>query len=388
MAGKEVVGAFKKIFSENLGARPGETVLVFTDVMPDPSRVEPVERERREGLIKLAKAASEAAGETGLNVRYLEYPALESHGTEPGPELWRLAFGEEAVRRLEKGGLLDAIINKSAAAGQLDEAGRIVRANKDAAVDAVVALSNNSTSHTRFRDLLTSEAEARYASMPLFEEDMLWGSMDVDWPTVERRAAALAEGLKNGEEVRVTTPDGTDISFSIKGRTARLDTGVLTEPGSFSNLPAGEVYLAPVEGSANGVLVLNWAPNQRLESPLRVSVADGFVGDVAGDDPYAKRLTAGLDKNRMNRNIAELGIGVNDKASRPDNILESEKILGTVHIAFGDNSSMGGKVSTPFHQDFVFFRPTLTVARGGVKTVLIREGRLLTGGADDQNPAG
>ncbi|MDP2168583.1 MAG: hypothetical protein Q8J64_09675, partial [Thermodesulfovibrionales bacterium] len=81
---------------------------------------------------------------------------------------------------------------------------------------------------------------------------------------------------------------------------------------------------------------------------------------------------------KENANIAELGIGTNDRAKRPDNILESEKILGTVHIALGDNISFGGRVKAAFHQDFVFFRPTvLLIDRAGKKTELMREGILL-----------
>ena len=74
---------------------------------------------------------------------------------------------------------------------------------------------------------------------------------------------------------------------------------------------------------------------------------------------------------------AELGIGTNEKASRPDNILESEKILGTIHIALGDNSTFGGKVRTPFHQDFVFFKPTVTlILTGGKRKLLLQRGKL------------
>lgn len=377
MDSHDITGALKEVYRVNLGARPGETVLVFTDTIPPDAHIEPVERSRREGLIRVARAASEAALLMGLKVRYIEFPALGSHGSEPDTELWRLAFGDAAASMLQSEGLLDAIKGKRATPEEVGRAREVVRKNRDGAVDAVVALSNYSTSHTRFRDLLTSEAGARYASMPLFEEDMLWGSMKVDWSLVEKRARAIASKVTGGEYVRVTTPDGTDITLGITGRTAHMDTGMMTEPGSFSNLPAGEVYIAPVEGTADGTLVLNWAPNSRLESPLTVTVRDGLVKDVLGDDPYAARLLDGLNARADNRNIAELGIGVNDMATRPDNILESEKILGTIHIAFGDNSSMGGVVSTPFHQDFVFFRPTVTVVRGGSETVLIRDGEHL-----------
>jgi len=379
MDDKDTREALRKIFNVNLGAKNEETALIFTDLIPPGADIDPVERTRREGLVGLAREASAAAESLGLKARYLEFPALPSHGSEPEPALWRMAFGDKAVATLEAEGILGAIRDKRAGTKDIERAREIVRANMDAAVDMVVALSNNSTSHTRFRDLLTSEAGARYASMPLFEEDMLWGSMDVDWGLVESRAAALAKGMSGGESVRVTTADGTDITFDIRGRQPQMDTGNLTAPGSFSNLPAGEVYLAPLEGTANGLLVLNWAPNRRLKSPVRVTVTDGFAEEVEGDEPYVEKLRQGLGIRRENRNIAELGIGVNDRASRPDNILESEKILGTVHIAFGDNSSMGGRVSTPFHQDFVFFSPTLTVYIRGEGRILLDDGKLLAG---------
>jgi leucyl aminopeptidase (aminopeptidase T) len=90
-------------------------------------------------------------------------------------------------------------------------------------------------------------------------------------------------------------------------------------------------------------------------------VNDGSVSAVSGPDEYAGYLTMKLSERKENSNIAELGIGTNDAATRPDNILESEKILGTIHIALGDNSSFGGTIKTPFHQDFVFFKPTVTL---------------------------
>ena len=374
------IEALKKIYTVNLTAIRGEKALVFTDTITSGAAVSQTERVRREGLVRVARAAADAGRSLGLEVRYLEYPALGSPGLEPGRELWRLAFGDDAVDALEGSGLLGALMEKRADEAQMEEARAVVKGLAGDSVDVVVALSNFSTTHTRFRALLTEAAGARYASMPMFEEDMLYGSMDVDWEAVEKRCGAVAGALEDGESVRLTTDDGTDISFGIKGRKVYRDTGILKEPGSVSNLPAGEVYLAPVEGTADGILVLNWAPDRRLASPLRAAVKGGLVTGVTGDDPYVDELRANLERRPDNRNLAELGIGTNEKAKRPDNILESEKIMGTVHMAFGDNTSMGGSVSAPFHQDFVFFGPTLVVrtAQGEERTILDR-GRLLFG---------
>lgn len=373
---ERLADALERIFTVNLGAAPGERVLVFTDTIPDGLLIDEVERSRREGLVRIARAAADAGRRLGMDVLYTDFPALGSHGMEPGAGLWRLAFGDGAISELEKTGLLDLLREKKAVAEDVRRARDIVEKFKDEAVDAIIALSNHSTSHTRFRDLLTSVAGVRYASMPLFEEDMLGGSMSADWDAVEKKSRSVASMVEGAARARITTPDGTDIAFSIEGRTPMLDTGMLKEPGSFSNLPAGEVYLAPVEATAEGVLVLNWAPNRKLHSPVKVKVEKGRAREVSGDEPFVAEFIENLDRFPDNRNIAELGIGTNDRASRPDNVLESEKILGTIHIAFGDNSSMGGKVSTPFHQDFVFFRPTLTVEKNGLVQAVIIDGKL------------
>ncbi|NOZ69211.1 MAG: peptidase, partial [Deferribacteres bacterium] len=115
----------------------------------------------------------------------------------------------------------------------------------------------------------------------------------------------------------------------------------------------------------------------RLEEPVTLHVGKGLVEEVEGSEPYAEYLREKLSERDDNRNIAEFGIGTNNMASRPDNILESEKISGTVHIALGDNSSFGGRVSTPLHQDFIFFRPTVTLISGedGSREILLNNGR-------------
>jgi leucyl aminopeptidase (aminopeptidase T) len=124
--------------------------------------------------------------------------------------------------------------------------------------------------------------------------------------------------------------------------------------------------------------VLEWGPTRQLKSPITLQVKDGYVVDVSGKDEYTEYLRKKLGERRENGNIAELGIGTNKAARRADNILESEKILGTIHIALGDNSSFGGNVKTPFHQDFVFFQPTVTLIRkDGSKKDILKAGKLL-----------
>lgn len=374
--------ALRAIYRVNLGARPSERVLVFTD---RPSRREALtaaDALRRENLRHIALMAAETGKALCREIIFVEYPAGGVHGKEPPRKLWEAAFGQKAVEALDEAGLLRPILIKTIRGEKIGEAEKILLRYRKHAVDAVVALSNYSTSHTSFRQFLTALRGARYASMPLFEAEMLAGAMAVDWRALAGRTLEAAKVLRKAGHVRIRTPEGTDISFSTQGRKIHADTGIITRPGAFGNLPAGEVYLAPVEGTAEGRLVLLWAPTRKLASPIEVTVKNGLATDVEGEDEFAKELAGRLRERRENANIAELGIGTNPRASRPDNILESEKILGTVHIALGDNSSFGGTVRTPFHQDFVFFRPTVTLeTKTGEKLTLLEDGKLLEGGS-------
>lgn len=370
--------SIRAIYTTNLGVKKGEKVLVFTDRIRETELVDDHDLCRRERLRDIALLTAEIGKSFTKRIVFHEYPAAVSHGVEPPEELWRLAFGEKTVKGLVRAGLLGPILTKTVSDDEIKKAEAIIRAKINPRVDAVIALSNYSTSHTRFRDLLTRICKGRYASMPLFDVSMFEGSMDVDWKALAKRTRSIAGMVDKAETVKITAPSGTHFSLSKSGRRAMPDTGILTKPGSFGNLPAGEVYLAPLEGTAEGKLVLHWAPTRELQSPITLTVKKGSVVGIEGEEPFAKALKAKIEERKENANIAELGIGTNDRAKRPDNILESEKIFGTIHIALGDNSSFGGKVQTPFHQDFVFFKPTVVlIDKDGIKTTLLRDGKLI-----------
>jgi len=370
--------AFAALFTTNLGLQPGERIVVFSDtIRPDEAPL-PTDRDRRERLLQAAEALGRYARENHGNASFLAYPATTAAGTEPPEPLWRTVLGEAIVDRLAAAGLLERLLRKEANPEELEQARAIVLERPTDVARVVVALADRSTSHTRFRSLACA-AGARYASLPNFDPTMFSTSMRVDWPALAQRTARLAEVVNRAEELRLVCPNGTSMRFDKRGRIAKGDDGLLTSPGSFGNLPAGEVYLAPLEGTSEGTMVLEYAPTRQLASPLVLSVREGRVTAVVGDEPYREKLAAMFAASELNRNIAELGIGTNDRASRPDNILEAEKILGTVHIALGDNSGFGGTVSTPFHEDYVFYRPTLTaLLANGREEILLADGKLLS----------
>jgi aminopeptidase len=368
--------AFQSLFTVNMGVQRGERILVFSDTIR-PDEGQSVEDDRRLRLFQAARDAAEFASATYGNAGFVSFPATVASGVEPPENLWRGAFGDAVVDSLVSGGILPALLAKQATGGQVERAKEIVLSGRESVADVVIAMSNNSTSHTRFRTLLNL-AGARFASLPHFDPDMFFSSMRVDWILLAERTKQLAERINRAAEITVETSNGTRMRFGKKGRVAAGDDGLLTKPGSFGNLPAGEVYLAPLEGTSEGVMILEYAPMRRLVSPLELLVRDGKVAEIRGDEPYRKVLEEKFDRSDLNPNIAELGIGTNDRATRPDNILEAEKILGTIHIAFGDNSAFGGTVSTPFHEDYVFYGPTLTaLGENGAKEILLSEGKMV-----------
>jgi leucyl aminopeptidase (aminopeptidase T) len=369
--------AFRSLFEINMGVRKGERILVFSDTIRSDETPLPADADRRARLRETAQAAAGFAGDNYGNASFISYPATPAPGVEPPELLWREALGDVVVEALDNDGIFRALLTKTASGEQLARAEKIVFAGKGSVADVVVAMANHSTSHTRFRTLVNL-AGGRFASLPNFDPEMFFSSMQVDWPLLVERTARLAEEVNGAAEIEVQCPNGTIMRFLKSGRVAAADDGLLTAPGSFGNLPAGEVYLAPLEGTSEGVMVVEYAPTRGLVSPLELVVKGGRVVEIRGDEPYRAKLEQKFAESDKNRNIAELGISTNDRATRPDNILEAEKILGTIHIALGDNTGFGGTVSTPFHEDYVFYRPTLTViAKDGSARILLDDGKLM-----------
>jgi aminopeptidase len=359
----------RRLFAENFRLRKSERVLVFAD---RPVRGEAVGIER----YRCARLAADVAGEMGAEALFLSYDPTGTHGTEPPEALWESCFGEEAVSRLRQRGLLGRIVKKEATSRDLAAAGRIIGGKKGRVPDVILAMAHFSTSHTRFRSFACGIGGARYGSMPLFDPKMLRGPMAVDWKEVARRTRKGAALLSRAKRIWVRAPNGTSLRFDTGGRKALSDDGLLHRPGVFGNLPAGECFLAPMEGKAQGVLVAEWSPTEKLKKPMALWIRDGLLHEVEGTGPAVNLLRRKVRTNPDNANVAELGVGTNPGASRPDNILEAEKILGTIHVAFGDNHAFGGRVSTPFHQDYVVFRSSLAVElAGGGRREMLREGK-------------
>jgi len=327
---EKIRNAVVSMFKVNLGLKDGERILVATDV-PDRRWWDVWSMEHLLDVLRralLARAVRDIAAEAfpKCDVKFYAYPCTGSHGAEPKPEV------AKALR----------------------------------SADVVVAITTYSLSHTKAREEATN-AGVRLASMPGFTEDMFYpgGPMSADYHAISRESKRLADLLTKAREAYVISPAGTEMRFSLEGRSGMVDDGLLDKPGAWGNLPAGEAFRAPREGTAEGKIVVEkgWYPE--LEEDMTLIFDGGEVIEVDGGGDVGnwlrKTLRPGVRREPFTsrRNLAELGLGTNPNAKNPLNILESEKIRGTVHLAVGDNAHIGGRVSTDLHIDFVIPRPTL-----------------------------
>jgi len=328
----------------NMGVKARETVHVLTDCPNEeqwrslPAKTLQVMQERA----LLAKLVAEIACDElpDCKVRFATYPSLGRNGIEPS------AKTAEFMR--------DA--------------------------DVLIMITSFSLTHTDAREA-ASRVGVRVASMPRFVPEMFapGGPMSADYLEVEDLTRRIAGVITAATTAVVRSPAGTDITFSIEGRNGRVDAGIYDKPGAWGNLPAGEAYVAPFEGTAEGTLVAQsgWWPGLKEDMVLQFSAGQvvSMEGGGTRGQELRKLLSPGREEEpyKSRRNLGELGVGTNPKARRTDITVEAEKIMGTVHLAIGDGSHMGGVVVADVHEDFVIPRPTLLLD----DRLIMDEGRLV-----------
>jgi leucyl aminopeptidase (aminopeptidase T) len=241
--------------------------------------------------------------------------------------------------------------------------------------DIVFCPTAKSLTHTDARRSASAKG-VRIATFPGITKEVMIRGMNADYKSISKRTVKFTQILETGKIIRVTAPAGTDISFSIAGRKAYASKGLFHAPGESGNLPTGEAFLAPVEGSSNGVFVVDGSMaglGLIKNANIKIEVEKGFATKITGGT-LANKLKVMLDKvGKDARNIAEFGIGTNDSAKLSGVLLEDEKVMGTIHIALGNNVSMGGSVNVPIHLDGVVKKPTVWMD----SKLIMKDGKLL-----------
>lgn len=251
-------------------------------------------------------------------------------------------------------------------------------AQADVVVNAIVGDPEEVPFRLRWLALVEGSGRHRLGHSPGIDaEMMLGGALDVDYAEMGERAARLLAALRGAVAVHLTSPAGTDLRLDLRGRVFHSDLKATLTAGA--NLPCGEIYTAPVETAGEGRLVVDggFVGHGVLELPVVITVAGGRAVAVESADPVLQRtVTHFLDTDEGARNVAELGLGLNPGARLGSHILESEKVRGTVHVAFGDNDGLaGGQSRSRMHMDYLVLAPTLAAQReDGAWQVVLRDG--------------
>jgi leucyl aminopeptidase (aminopeptidase T) len=241
--------------------------------------------------------------------------------------------------------------------------------------DVVFCLTRMSLAHTAERFEATRKG-TRFLSLPDYSLDVLAGkSLTFDFHRAVPVARRLGALLDDAHAIRVRTQQGTDLTFSAATRRANACPGLCLEPGTLGSPPDAEVNVAPLEGTAEGLLVVDGsipcAELGLLTAPLTLQLKAGRVTEISGSAQAADMLQRLFDRagKPETRWLAEFGIGLNPLATLSGHMLEDEGCAGTVHFGFGSNATIGGTIRVPFHLDFVV--KDATVAADG-KIILDR----------------
>jgi leucyl aminopeptidase (aminopeptidase T) len=196
------------------------------------------------------------------------------------------------------------------------------------------------------------------------DERMMTGAVNADYAKLSELTDKFVKLFDTADQIRVTCPNGTDVTFSIKGRQTMAVDGICNQPGQWNFAPAGTTATAPLEGTTNGTIVFDGslAPFGIVDQPVVLRVESGMIREISGGrtaQEFAALLASFQNENVYN--IAEMGIGTNEKAQLCGKLIEDERILGAFHFGIGKSLNIGGSVDAPFHTDGIILKPTVWV---------------------------
>jgi len=325
----------EKLLIDVFDPQPGEKVLVMTDLPHGELADYEGWAERREMASEWHSAFKGIEGELGISVHpLLTYAATGAH-SGPLPE-----------------------------EGDMD--GQSVRLEEILADTNIVVALTEFSATAPLVEYTEQFPNLRAASMPMVSRGMEQTALAADYAEVARKAQILRAKLDQAEGASVVFSTGHEMYFDLRYRDAHADDGQLRadkDGARVINLPSGEAYMAPYEGELEG-------EPSRTEGTIPVMLGDELVlgrveenriVEVIGDGPEADEAREYLAMGQALGNVAELGLGCNDKAVVTGNVLEDEKVMG-LHWAFGLSDHIGGTVgpedfSDPSHiehRDWVY----------------------------------
>lgn len=304
-----------QILQVNLGFQKGQSVLVVTDIAMK---------------IQLGAIWFEAAKTLSPSVEMLVLDKMDHSGQEPPQEV------------------VDAC----------------------AKFDITLLHTSFSLTHTQAGKAVKNNGHRGF-SLPTVNHEMLMRTGSVDYRPIKELGENVAEILRKGKMIQIDAENGTHLLAKIRQDHVLNDGGIM-DAGEIGNLPSGEVFFAPILHTTEGVLVVDGSiADDVLDEPIKIEIVGGiavkFSGGKAARNLERKLKNVGPDA----LNVAEIGIGTNPGTNPRGELIEAEKAYGTIHMAFGNSSAIGGEINVPIHLDGVVLHPTVKID----ETIIIEKGQ-------------
>ncbi|MDA7556129.1 aminopeptidase [Euryarchaeota archaeon] len=249
--------------------------------------------------------------------------------------------------------------------------------------DVVILATKSSLTHTKARINASRTGRTRIISMPGINENMFSiGGMTADYNALQKEISGLTSIFRRKRDVRVTSPGGTDIRFSIGAKWRTDDNGICNRPGQVMNLPSGRVFVFPKEDTMNGTIVIDgsWEGNL-IQEPIIMEVENGIVTNISESEISEKinsifaEVSKPLNKSKaaLVKTVAEFGFGMNSRAKVVGNLLEDQVVRGAAHFVLGDNSAYGGKNNIGLQMRGVILKPTIELQ----DIDLVKDGKII-----------
>ncbi len=293
------------ILLKNLGFQPGESILIVTDT--------PMKNQE-------AAIWFESAKQLTKNLQMIVLEGMTHSGEEPPTEI-------------------------------IDAASK---------ADISIFHTSYSLTHTQAGKAVTKNNHRGF-SIPTVNYELMMRTMTLDYTSIKELGEKVKAQLEQAKTIHITSEAGTDIQGKIRQEKVFNDGGILAA-GEIGNLPSGEVFFAPLAQSMNGTIVIDGSiADDHLDQPIMVTVENGigvqFSGGKAAETLHKKLLEQGP----AGCVVAEVGIGTNPQTNPKGELIEAEKAYGTVHLAFGNSSAMGGENNVPIHLDGVLLFPKVVI---------------------------
>lgn len=235
-----------------------------------------------------------------------------------------------------------------------------------ATTDVLIGITKTTAAsviHNPVPEQLQEEGKLRRLYMVKRSFEALTSSnvLEADYEAMIELGNRVREAVEDGSHIRITSTAGTDLEADIEGAYWK-NSGFAHEPGHLTGISWGEVNSAPNVGTMEGTAVIDgpileygWP-----DPPIELTIREGLVVDIAGDEEMASLLTTLIEENENAENIGEIAFSLNEHATLPETNIW-KKGRGRLHLAIGNGTSYGQPVVSPVHEDLVMNVPTVTV---------------------------